>query len=160
MSRVFPVNTNVGKVDRGYLIPVRSILLIAISAGLLGLINIWSKTAFHAMTSLSLIGQYTSYLVPITLMAFRRLGKKHVPYGPFQLGKYGLCINVASIAYTLVLEAFMVLPPYRPVTAQNLNYAGVIFAAVLCCIMIMWIMHGRRVFEGPVKEVADRLHVS
>ncbi|KAL9017868.1 MAG: hypothetical protein Q9185_004817 [Variospora sp. 1 TL-2023] len=148
------------KVDRGYVIPVRSILLIVIVAGLLGLINIWSTTAFHAMTSLSLIGQYTSYLLPITLMAIRRVGSKNVPYGPFRLGRYGLCINVASIAYTVILLIFMVLPPYQPVTVRNMNYAGVIFAAVLFCIMAMWISHGRRVYEGPVKEVADRMHVS
>lgn len=148
------------KVDRGYVIPVRSILLIVIVAGLLGLINIWSTTAFHAMTSLSLIGQYTSYLLPITLMAIRRVGSKNVPYGPFRLGRYGLCINVVSIAYTVILLIFMVLPPYQPVTVRNMNYAGVIFAAVLFCIMAMWISHGRRVYEGPVKEVADRMHVS
>lgn len=112
------------------------------------------------MTSLSLIGQYTSYLLPISLMAVRRMGTKHVPYGPFRLGRYGLYINVASIIYTMILIIFMVLPPYQPVTAQNMNYAGVVFAAVLLCITAMWIVHGRRVFEGPVKEVTDRMHVN
>ena len=129
-------------------------------SGLLGLINIWSTTAFNAMTSLSLIGQYTSYLLPISLMAIRRMRKKVVPYGPFRLGRWGLLINLTSIAYTAVLIVFMVLPPYQPVTVQNMNYAGVVFGAVLLCIIAMWIFHGRRVFEGPVKEVMDRMHVN
>ncbi len=154
------IDVDDGKVDQGYLIPVRSILLITIVAGLLGFINIWSTTAFHAMTSLSLIGQYTSYLLPIMFMAVRRMGRKHVPYGPFKLGRYGFFINVVSIVYTLILVIFMVLPPYQPVTAKNMNYAGVVYGTVLLCIFAMWITHGRRVYEGPVKEVMDRMHVS
>lgn len=94
------------------------------------------------------------------LMAIRRMGRKNVPYGPFKLGRCGLCINVVSLAYTLILLIFTVLPPYQPVTAKNMNYAGVVFAAALLCIIAMWITHGRRVYEGPVKEVMDRMHVS
>ena len=139
---------------------MRAILLIAIVAMLLGLLNIWSSTAFHAMTSLSLIGQYTSYLLPISLMAVRRIGKKAVPYGPFRLGRWGLPINLISIAYSTVLIIFMVLPPYQPVTAKSMNYAGVIFGAVLLLSMGVWIIYGRRVYRGPVKEVIDGMHTN
>lgn len=147
------------QLDKHYLIPVRSTLLVTMVAALLGLINIWSSTAFNAMTSLSLIGQYVSYLLPISLMAIRRVGAKAVPYGPFRLGRWGLSINLISIAYSMVLISFMVLPPYQPVTAQNMNYAGVVFAAVIVVILGTWIFHGRRVYEGPVKEVIDGLHM-
>ena len=138
---------------------MRAILLIAMVAMLLGLINIWSSTAFNAMTSLSLIGQYTSYLLPISLMAIRRAGKKAVPYGPFRLGRWGLPINLISMAYSTILIIFMVLPPYQPVTAQNMNYAGVIFGAVLLLSTVVWVSYGRRVFTGPVKEIVDAMHI-
>ena len=138
---------------------MRSTVLITAVAMLLGLLNIWSSTAFHAMTSLSLIGQYVSYLLPISLMVYRRMGRKVVPYGPFRLGGWGLPINLISISYTMILIIFMVLPPYSPVTAQNMNYAGVVFAAVLLVIGAMWACHGRKVYEGPVKEVIDNMHI-
>lgn len=128
-------------------------------AALLGLINLWSSTAFNAMTSLSLIGQYVSYLLPISLMAMRRVGAKNVPYGPFRLGRWGLFINLISIAYTMILISFMVLPPYQPVTAQNMNYAGVVFGVVILFILGTWISHGRKVYDGPVREVIDDLHM-
>lgn len=147
------------QVDGHYLIPVRAILLVAIVAMSLGLINIWSSTAFNAMTSLSLIGQYTSYVLPISLMAMRRMGTKTVPYGPFRLGRWGLPINVFSIAYTIVLIVFMVLPPYQPVTAQNMNYASVVFGAVLLLCLFFWVFHGRQNYEGPVQEVIDGMHL-
>ena len=112
---------------------------------LLGLINIFSSTAFNAMTSLSLIGQYASYVLPISLMAARRsLGTKTIPYGPFRLGRWGLPINVFSIAYSIVLIVFMLLPPYRPVTATNMNYAGVVFGGVLVLSAVVWAGYGLR----------------
>lgn len=91
-------------------------------------------------------------------MAIRRTGKKAVPDGPFRLGRWGLLINLISIAYTMILVIFMVLPPYQPVTAQNMNYAGVVFGAVLLIIVILWTFHGRRVYKGPIKEAIDDMH--
>lgn len=124
-----------------------------------GLLNIWSSTAFNAMTSLSLIGQYTSYLIPISLLAWRRTGKKTVPFGPFRLGRWGLLINIMSMAYTLILISFMVLPPYQPVTADNMNYAAPVFSALLVSCLIMWVTHGKRIYRGPVKEVIDGMRI-
>ena len=145
--------------DKHYLIPVRAILVVAIVAMLLGLINIWSSTAFNAMTSLSLIAQYTSYLLPISLVAIRRVGKKHVPYGPFKLGRWGLLINLISIFYSLLLLIFMVLPPYKPVTATNMNYAGVVFGVALLISLVLWLFYGRRIYKGPVREVIEGMHL-
>jgi len=147
------------QVDRRYYIPVRAIFLIAIIAMLLCLLNIWSSTAFNAMTSLSLIAQYTSYVLPISLMVRRRIEKRPLPYGPFRLGQWGILINIVSILYTVLLLVFMVLPPYQPVTAKNMNYAAVVFGALLALCAIMWAVHGRRVYTGPVKEASDNLHI-
>lgn len=79
---------------------------------LLGLINIWSSTAFNAMTFLALLAQYTSYILPVSLMAMSRVSKKRVPYGPFRLGYWGLAFNLISIGYSIILIVSMVLPPY------------------------------------------------
>ena len=92
-------------------------------------------------------------------MAARRLGKKHIPYGPFKLGRWGLPINIISIVYSIVLIAFMVLPPYQPVTVKNMNYAGVIFGAVLLLSWILWLTYGRKAYRGPVKEVIEGMHI-
>ena len=49
------------QIDPRYYIPVQVIILHATIAMLLGLINLGSKVAFNAMTTLALIGHYTSY---------------------------------------------------------------------------------------------------
>ena len=92
-------------------------------------------------------------------MAIRRVGTKHVPYGPFRLGRWGLSINIVSICYTFILLIFMVLPPYQPVTSENMNYAGVVFGIVLLAGCATWLIYGRRLYQGPVREVIEELHL-
>lgn len=129
-------------------------------AMLLGLVNIGSSTAFNAMTTLALIGHYASYLLPITLLVVRRFGQKHIPFGPFKLGRFGLPINLFSIFYSVLLIVFMVFPPYQPVTVENMNYSSVIFGAVLLLSLILWFMYGQAKYRGPVQDVIEemRLH--
>ena len=119
------------QVNTKRLIPVRAIILMTFVAMLLGLVNIGSSTAFNALTSLALIGHYTSYLLPIALLVVRRFGTKEIPFGPFTLGKWGLPINLFTIAYSGLLIVTMVFPPYQPLTAENMNYSSLIFGSVL-----------------------------
>ena len=142
------------------MIPVRAITLVTVTAGLLGLVNLGSSTAFNALTSLSLIGHYTSYLMPITLLALRRFGKKEIPWGPWTLGSWGLPINLVSMAYSMLLIIFMVFPPYQPVRAENMNYASVIFGAAILVSTILWLVYGRKTYRGPVREVFEELHIN
>ena len=147
------------QVNRSYMIPVRAILFVAVVAGILGVVNIGSKTAFHAIISLALIGHYTSYLLPTLLLAIRRFNKKEIPFGPWSMGKLGLWVNLAAIAYLIIVIVFMVFPPYQPVTASNLNYAGPIFGLTLILSIVFWITYGRRVYHGPVQEVIEQKNI-
>ena len=141
------------------MIPVRAIILVTVTACLLGLVNIGSATAFNALTSLALIGHYTSYLLPITLLALRRLGRSEIPWGPWTLGRWGMPVNLASIVYSTVLIVFMVFPPYQPVTADNMNYASVIFGSAILASIALWFAYGKKVYWGPVREVIEELHI-
>ena len=145
--------------SRYYRIPVRSIVLITFVACLLGLVNIGSSTAFNAFTSLPLVGHYTSYLLPITLLVVRRFGRKEIPWGPWTLGRWGLAINLVAITYSVVLILFAVFPPFLPVSAGNLNYAGIIFGAAMVLCTIMWFAYGRKAYCGPIREVVEDGHV-
>ena len=139
------------------MIPIRAISLITLLACLLGLVNIGSSTAFNALCSLPLIGHYFSYLLPIVLLVIRRIqGTKEIPFGPWTLGRYGLTINLAAIAYAVVMIVLMVFPPYRQVTAQNMNYSSVIFGGVMLLSVALWVMGGGKRYAGPVRDVLER----
>ena len=147
------------QVNKGYMIPVRAIILMAIVAMLLGLVNIGSSTAFDALTSLALLGHYSSYLLPIALLVMRRFSKKEIPWGPFTLGRWGLPINLFSIVYSVLLIVFMVFPPYQPVDVKNMNYSSAIFGAMMVLSFVMWFVYGKKVYGGPVREVIENMHI-
>ncbi|KAL8900820.1 MAG: hypothetical protein Q9207_005511 [Kuettlingeria erythrocarpa] len=154
-----PFSTHFAKVSKHYLIPIHAITLVTVIACLLGLVNIGSAIAFHALTSLALVGHYTSYLLPITLLVFRRFGKTEIPWGPWTLGRWGLPINIAAMAYSILLIVFMVLPQYQPVNAGNMNYASLIFGAAMLASIILWFVYGKKTYWGPVREVIEQLHI-
>ena len=135
-------------------------LCVAFIVTLLGLINIGSTTAFNAMISLTLLGQYTTYCLPTILILYRRIRRdKHIPYGPWRLGKWGIPLNIITIAFSFVTLAFNLLPPYYPVTSSNLNYAPVVFGAALLLTVGFWIFRGRYHYRGPIRRVIENGNV-
>lgn len=139
-------------VSKYYYIPVRAIMLITIVAMLLGLINLGSLVAFNALTTLALIGHYTSYIMPIGLLVYQRLSHRLLNFGPFTLGRWGILTNAVALIYSGLLFAIMVLPPYQPVTGSNMNYASVIFGGALILCALLWFGYGKRAYKGPVWE--------
>ncbi|KAI0095426.1 putative amino acid permease [Hypoxylon sp. NC0597] len=102
-----------------------------------------STTAFNALISLALLGQYTTYMLSTIFILGRRLFlAKNIPFGPWELGRWGVPINVFTIAFSCITIGLNVLPPYFPVTATNMNYAGVVFGAALIICGILWFWMG------------------
>jgi hypothetical protein len=54
-----------------------------------------------------------------------------------------------GIAYTIVITIFLLFPPLKAVTAENMNYAVVAFAVIIIISAIQWFVDGRRNFTGP-----------
>ncbi|KAF2463971.1 putative amino acid permease [Lindgomyces ingoldianus] len=147
-------------VDARFGIPVRAILWSAVLIALLGLINLGSTTAFNAMVSLALLGQYSTYVLPTIFILARRIHPgKNIPFGPWELGKWGIPINIFTIAFSFLTIAFNVLPPYFPVTAVNMNYAGVVFGVALIICGLLWLLRGKRHYAGPIREVMENGNV-
>ncbi|OTB15086.1 hypothetical protein K445DRAFT_23100 [Daldinia sp. EC12] len=151
-----PFPTYFSHINRRFGIPVRAILWSAFIIMILGFINLGSTTAFNAMTSLALLGQYTTYLLPTIFILIRRIYPgKNIPYGPWELGRWGIPINIFTIAFSFLTIAFNVLPAEFPVNATNMNYAGVVFGAALIICALLWFVMGHKHYAGPIKEIMD-----
>ncbi|KAL4972643.1 putative GABA permease [Aspergillus desertorum] len=132
-------------------LPARAILATSSVLALLGVVNIGSTTALNAIISLAVLGLQASYLIPIALMLWRRLppARGTLIYGPWRLGPLGVPFNIVSVLYLSYTTIFMVLPPYQPVTAENMNYSSLIFGTVLIFSAVYWIRKGRGQYTGP-----------
>jgi len=136
--------------------PTRTVVLTFIITSLLSLINIGSTAAFNAFLSLATIGFYFSYAIPIVLFAMRRFSKTNpIQFGPWNMGRFGLVVNILAAAFCFFLIIFLPFPPILPVTAVNMNYAAPIFIGVILFAIVDYAIRGHKKFTGPIREVAS-----
>ncbi len=137
--------------------PTNAVLAIFASTTLLSLINIGSSTAFNALISLTTLGFYFSYALPILLFAIRRFDSTNRPiaFGPWSMGRLGLPVNLLAIAFCVFLIVFLPFPAQLPVTRENMNYASPVFVAVMLCALANYVLRVRKTFVGPVEETGS-----
>lgn len=85
-------------------------------------------------------------------MLLRRLRGPPPPYGPFQLGAFGIPINIFALCYLSFVLLWMPFPQFLPVIKDNMNYAGPIFGGVLVLAITHWFLGARKTFKMPVKQ--------
>jgi hypothetical protein len=134
-------------------IPLPALAFVAVVCALLALINIGSTVAFTALVSLPLVALYISYFIPIFLLTLRKLSGQHPKYGPFQLGRWGLPINIFSLCYIVFIIIWTPFPPVRPVTKDTMNYAGPITIGVILIALLDWFTSGKRRFTVPTARL-------
>ncbi|NUR28864.1 MAG: amino acid permease [Catenulispora sp.] len=128
--------------------PVNSVWLAAGAAFVLGIPSLWNPTALNAIVSISVVGLFTAYAIPLYLRL--RQGDAFVP-GPWHLGRWSLPVARLAISWVAVSSVLFVLPQQSPVTATSFNYAPVALGVVLLVATVWWFVTARRTFQGPVR---------
>lgn len=141
-------------IDPRLRIPVRSIWLPILVVMVLACLNIGSYAAFGAFIALSSLAMFTTYLIPISCMLRARLQKK-VQLGEWNLGRFGVPINIFAMIYTAYMMIFFCFPAFLPVTGAGMNYALPIFAFVVLVALGLWFGWARKNWPGLNKEVID-----
>jgi urea carboxylase system permease len=102
-----PFGSAVARVSGARKVPIVPALVTGILTLVLMAINVSNQSAFYVLTSLAIIMFYLAYLGVTFPMLLRRIrGTWPKPdYGPyFSLGRWGLPVNIAAVAYgTLVM---------------------------------------------------------
>lgn len=158
-------------VDARTSLPIRSILVTTCVSCLLSLIILGSSTAFNDLVSLSVSGLQSSYLVAISLLLYQRYRGAILPsnspvesypvadiklrWGPWHVpGYWGNLNNTFACGYLIMVVFFSFWPTERPVTAENMNYAVLVTAAIVIFSLVYYHVWAKRVYTGPVIEVA------
>lgn len=130
--------------------PLNALALMSTICFILALVYIGSATAYNAIISLSAIGLHISYVIPITFMLLKKLRGQHLAYGPFNLGRWGIPVNVFSLTYLIFVIIWMPFPSFTPVTRYTMNYAGPVLIIILIGALMDWKLSGHKRFEVPV----------
>jgi choline transport protein len=137
-------------------------MFCALLTAIICVINIASSVAFNAIVSLTIAGLFISYLIPITLLAIKRItDPSSIPWGPWKLGRFGLLVNIFSVAFLMVSVVFSFFPPLVPVTLESMNWSCLVFSGAVLLGLVFYIVSGRKVYRGPIIErpilATDRL---
>ncbi|TXT08344.1 uncharacterized protein COLE_05268 [Cutaneotrichosporon oleaginosum] len=138
-------------------VPFNSLVFVTAWVIMFALIYLGSTVALNAIMSSAIFFLQLSYAVPLLLLLFRRDAlAAHRPERGWSLGRWRRPINVLALLFLAVTSTVFLFPPFRPVTAENMNYAVVVFIIVLVMCGVAWIVDGREHFQGPT-EVEERL---
>lgn len=116
-------------------------------------------TAFYAVTSVSVIGLYFSFAIPIYL---RWRAGSAFEVGSWNNGNKYKWMNLVAVIEILVV-GFMLMLPTSPFGAPwrdefdwaAVNYAPIMVFGVLLLLAIWWFASARTWFKGPVKTIDD-----
>ena len=147
-----------GHVDSKNRVPVRAVLLTCSIVVLLSLLNLGTEAyvALNAVSSLSSLALYLSYIIILAVVLRARLSPSgSFRAGEWNLGRWGLPLNVFALVYTLYTMVWLPFPTTLPVSAQSMNYCGPVFVAAMSGVVGAWYVWGRKHWQGPNKKVVE-----
>jgi amino acid transporter len=86
-------------------------------------------------------------------MAIRRIRKQPLLPSKFSLGRFGLAINLVSVGFLLLAFTMIFFPPGPNPDPQNMNWAILVYGAVVIFSLTYYIFRGRFRYAGPVERV-------
>src|SRR5919112_4180911 len=114
--------------------------------------------AFFAVVSITVIGLYIAYVIPVFLRW--RKGDAWQP-GPWTLGRKYKWINPAAVIWVAICVVIFCLP-FTPAGVPGreefdwkyVNYAPITVGIVLLVVGIWWLVSARHTFKGPVRNIS------
>ena len=119
----------------------------------LSLFIIGSPVAFSILTSLSLTGLISSYVLAVLCVLAKRFRREQFPPGRFNLGKFGFFCNGIAVGFLLIAWIFMFFPTAPNPGTAGMNWSVVIYGFVVVLFTIYYFVRGREQYDGPVEYV-------
>ena len=137
------------RVDKKHLTPAPAIWLSVAAAFLAAVYS----DAYPVVTSISVIGLYVSYVIPIFL-SLRRGRKGFLERrGPWHLGRYSKAVAIVALVWVAFISVILSLP-------DDMR-AGKAIASLAALLTLLYIARERKRFPGPAflsdKAEGDRL---
>ena len=116
-----------------------------------------TPVAFIAVTTLSTVGLYIAYTLPVFLRW--RMGDKFEP-GPWTLGRKYKWVNLIAFVWVAVYTVIGSLPTVpaavffkKGFSWSAVNYAPLVLIIVIGGVAVWWMASARHYFKGPVRTI-------
>jgi amino acid transporter len=101
---------------------------------------------------LTIAGLYSSYFIPIALIAYKRITSEEIKWGPWRLGKLGFVINLFSMAFLAVSIVFSFFPHGIPVSLVSMNWSILVFGCTVVLGLLFYIVRVHKNYHGQIVE--------
>jgi amino acid transporter len=135
--------------------PVNTVWFGAFIAALMGLLGLAGPNAISAIFSISVVGSYIAYSIPIAARFIFHKENNFKP-GPFNLGSWGLPVAVIAIAWMSLISVVFLFPVTPQTDAQDMNYSVVVTGGTLILSLVWYYFPkygGVYWFKGPVSTI-------
>ena len=144
--------------------PTWSVLFVVVFAAIITVPayfpnHLGAPVAFLAVTSISVIGLYIAYTIPVYLR-WRKgdsfvagtwtLGRKHRWINPIAVVWVALCVIIFSLPFTPEGE-----PWEKGFSWNAVNYAPLITIGVMVAVMVWYVVSAKRTFKGPIRTIDE-----
>jgi amino acid transporter len=142
--------------------PTWSVLFVVVWAGIITIPAYFPAkngvlVAFLAVTSISVIGLYIAYTIPVFLRW--RMGDKFQP-GPWTLGRRYKWLNVIAFVWVAICVVIFCLP-FSPAGVPGkkafswsaVNYAPIVTIGVMVAVTLWYFVSARKTFKGPIRTI-------
>jgi amino acid transporter len=126
-------------------VPANAVILSAVCAFILAIPTVINFVAYTAITSITTIGLYLAYGIPILL----RLFSKDFQPGPWNLGRWSKPLAIIAVIWIILISILFMLPTINPITIVTFNYTPVVVLGALIILSIWWMVDVRHWFKGP-----------
>jgi amino acid transporter len=145
-------------------VPFAAVLFMAICAAIITVPAYFPNSAgipvaFLAVVSISVIGLYIAYVIPIYLRW--RAGDSFQP-GPWTLGKKYKWMNPIAVIEVAIVTIVFILPtnpggvPWNDAFDWNLvNYAPIVTGGMFLIVGVWWLLRAKRTFTGPRHTISE-----
>ena len=130
------------RVSATHLTPAPAIWLSAVVA----FVATISSGTYAVVTSISVIGLYVSYIIPVYLAWRTRGSPMEVPRGPWHVGRLGASINVVAMLWVVFITVILAIP-------DNMR-AGKTIVSVTAALSAWYLLAERRRLRGPAWTTA------
>jgi amino acid transporter len=100
--------------------------------------------AYSVVTSISTIGLYLSYILPVYLGLRARRAGSWVVRGPWHLGHYSISVNLLAIFWTVFICVILVMPPNQ--------LAGKTMLSLMILLSVWYVLSERHRFKAAVDK--------
>ena len=152
-----PFHRWLSKINAAREIPVNAIAFSCAFSAVLSLINIGSSAAFNAVASLQSAAIMFTYSISISCVLYRRVFHPDLlPPARWSLGRWGPLVNGVALIYVLFAFFWSFWPNETPVDPENMNWCVAIYGGVAILALIMYVVRGRHIYDGPVELIEAR----